>query len=205
MKSINCTLVADGSSDGILQFPIKWLLEQKLPEHAINLVFADLRNYSGARSLSHRIELACELFPCDVLFVHRDAEKQSISKRESEIIAALSGNSSIGIPIVPIRMSEAWLLLSVSSIRQASGNPNGRERVHLPPISQLESQPDPKSLLIGLIKQASGLNKRRQSSLNPRTVIHRLAELIEDYSALRQLSAFNVFEAKVDEVLPHLQ
>ena len=64
-----------------------------------------------------------------MLFIHRDAEREPHEKRVAEVEAALEGvelGETQPVPVVPIRMQEAWLLFDERAIRYASGNPKGR-------------------------------------------------------------------------------
>ena len=54
------------------------------------------------------------MYPCDLLFVHRDAERESIEQREKEIRESLEKSAMERTPpvvrVIPVRMQEAWLL-----------------------------------------------------------------------------------------------
>ncbi len=67
------------------------------------------------------------------------------------------GNSNLfdAILIVPVRMQEPWLLFDEQAIRWAAGNPGGKTALALPRLTQLESLPDPKETLYGLLVTAS--------------------------------------------------
>jgi len=111
---------------------------------------------------AERLRTALELYPCDVLFVHRDAEAQPSDLRREEIANALRGTSVRHIPVVPVRMTEAWLLADEKAIRSAASNPNGRENLNLPDIRRLEDLPNPKRVLHDALTIASGLSARRR-------------------------------------------
>ena len=57
------------------------------------------------------------MYPCDLLFVHRDAERESIEQREKEIRESLEKSAMERTPpvvrVIPVRMQEAWLLVSL--------------------------------------------------------------------------------------------
>jgi hypothetical protein len=145
--------------------------------------------------LADRLRNAVELYPCDLLFVHRDVEGASIDDRCAEISAAAKALAIPWVPVTPIRMTEAWLLLDETALRRAAGRPRGNEALTLPPLQILESLPDPKQTLFEAIRRASGLSGRRLDKLRPEQVLHQLAGIIDDYSSLRQLSAFRALEA----------
>jgi hypothetical protein len=143
-------------------------------------------------------------YPCDILFVHRDAEREPREKRLAEIRrAAGDAGVPVFIPVVPVRMTEAWFLIDERAIRQAAGNPNGETALQLPKVASLEKVPDPKKLLRDSLIRASEKTGRRlqqfERDLGERA--QRVAELIEDFSPLRQLAAFKDFEKDAGEVL----
>ena len=97
-------------------------------------------------------------------------------------------------------MTEAWLLFDEAAIRRAAGNPNGAMPLDLPPLDRLERLPDPKRVLFDAIRTASGRTRRRLKKLNEAESRARLAELLRDFSPLRQLDAFARLEADIQTV-----
>jgi hypothetical protein len=93
-------------------------------------------------------------------------------------------------------MTEAWLLIDHRAIRTAADNPNGQAALELPPLNRIEELPDPKERLYNCLRVASGKRGRRLDQFEQRLQkrVHRVASLIEDFSPLRQLSYFRVFE-----------
>ena len=71
----------------------------------------------------------------------------------------------------------------------------------IPPLKKLEEIPDPKGLLWNLLSTASGLRPGRLRRFAPAPRMHRLADLIEDFSALRRLSAFQALEEELQRLL----
>ncbi|HSK81416.1 MAG TPA: hypothetical protein VLQ45_33490 [Thermoanaerobaculia bacterium] len=187
------TLLSDGSSDQALLPILDWLLRRNGVSCAIEGKWADLRYARlASRRLEDRIERALDLYPCDLLFIHRDAEKESYEARKSEILAALSQVQNLGsssVCVIPVRMQEAWLLFDESAIRRAAGNPNGRQRLTMPRIGDLEGLPDPKNTLHMLLLEASGLQGRRRRKFSAESGSRRVVEFIEDFSTLLSLSA----------------
>jgi len=98
-------------------------------------------------------------------------------------------------------MQEAWLLFNEHAIRAASGNPNGRILLNLPSLQEVEDIPDPKRVLHSLLKHASELHGRRLKDFNPSKQAHRVSEQIDDFHPLRQLSAFQVLENELSDLL----
>ena len=172
----------------------------------IEAEFADLRRLPRPpKKLFERIHWSVELYPCDLLFVHRDAESAPIEKRESEIRKALKGSSvedSVRVVcVVPVRMQEAWLLIDETALRRAAGNPNGTQPLAMPDVQRLEELADPKQLIRELLRQASGLRGRRLKRFSWRSSAHRVAEMIGDFSPLYGLAAFQRLAAEVERVV----
>ncbi len=152
--------------------------------------------------LTGRITAALAWTECDVLFIHRDAERISWRERKAEIEVAwerLSGRYSAQmlVCIVPVRMTEAWLMFDEQAIRKAAGNPHGAVPIHLPPAAKIERLPDPKKELKAMLRIASGLKGRDLSKFAESQAIHLVAQYTDEFSSLRQLEAFNAFEAEL--------
>jgi hypothetical protein len=206
-NEITFTLLSDGSSDKALLPIIKWALTQKFSTIPINGSWADFSLLPPnikpkLKHLDQRISKALELFPSDILFIHRDAENESWEKRKEEIEEACkrldeSNQSNKIASIIPIKMTEAWLLFNVPAIRKAANNPNGSVRIDIPKIKKIETL-DAKKELIKLIRIASELKGRRLEKLDERRAIHLVADYIDDYSTLRILECFQNFEKEVE-------
>ncbi len=208
MKEFRYTLVTDGSSDRALIPILTWLLREHGVSQPIQAEWADLRRLPlPPKKLLERIKWSLELYPCDLLFVHRDAETASLRKRREEIRQALAELSNpiwsddLTVCVVPVRMQEAWLLLSETAIRTAAGNPQGRRLLDLPAIKDLESLRNPKSVLHRLLRQASELRGRRLKSFSAAKQVQRVAEFTSDFTPLLALSAFASLEEELDRIL----
>lgn len=201
MKRVTATLVTDGSSDKLL-VPLIELLLSAHTELAYQVVCADgLPPLSSG--LKTRIDSALVLFPCDFLFVHRDDEGVGTSVRQQEIESswAASQQTATLICVIPVRMTEAWLIAAEAPIRAAVGNPNGVEPLGLPTIKNIESLPDPKAILFEALTAASGRNSTRKRRFNPHQFRHRVSELTDDLAPLRKLRSFNHLEAQIQKHL----
>ena len=207
MRELRYTMLSDGSSDKALIPILNWLLQTHLNNWAIQPQWADLRRLDRSlrNTFEKRIKLSMELYPCELLFIHRDAERDSHTTRINEIRTALMGVDSLTsmptICVVPVRMTEAWLLFDIAALRKAASNPNGNVALQLPDIRQLEHEPDPKEILHGLLREASGLSSRRLKRFSASDRIHRVSELITDFSLLRALTAFAALESELESVM----
>jgi hypothetical protein len=206
MKALRYTLLTDGSSDAALIPILTWLLITNGVGGAIQAEWADLRGVCQSRKLVNRIIPSLDLYPCDLLFVHRDAEREPREKRVHEINKAIkkivaSHSVPPAVCVVPVRMQEAWLLFDEAAIRHASGNRSGRQPLHLPPLRQLEKVFDPKVELHKRLKQASHLSGRRLKRFPVRQRARRVPEFIDDFSPLRALSAFAALEEDIQQII----
>jgi hypothetical protein len=199
-----CTLAGDGATERALRPILEWLLGQ--------VSFLQRRGFTvqvaaPAADLGSRLVRAVQEYPCDILFVHRDAEREPREKRVEEIRrAVVAAGIPACVPVVPVRMTEAWLLIEEGAIRRAAGNPNGEASLPLPKTASLENVPDPKKLLRDCLIEASEKTGRRlhQFERDLPDRVQRVAELISDFSPLRQLPAFRAFESAAREALEQL-
>lgn len=209
MRELTYTLLADGPTDKRLIPLLTWLLREHLPDYALQPLWADLRRLpKQPKHLTEKIITSVALYPCDLLFIHRDAENEPMQHRVQEIHTAktAAGEKAVMpfICVVPIRMQEAWLLFDEAAIRQAAGNPNGREPLTLPQLSKIESLVDPKADLYKLLRDASGLSGHRRQRVPVAHYAYRVADLIDDFSPLRALSAFQALETAVAQVITEM-
>lgn len=197
------TLVTDGSSDQVLLPILRWTWG-RLTNAALELTWADLRlARRRTQNLSERLALAVELYPCTLLFVHRDAEKQDPALRRREIEAA-NETTCRHVCVVPVRMQEAWLLHDEAALRRAAGRPSGKDDLQLPPANRWEDLPDPKQVLHDALRAASGKRGRRAATFKPEQAVHRLASLVTDWTPLCELDAFQRLEAETRQVIVEL-
>jgi hypothetical protein len=210
MDEIRYTLLADGSSDRALTNIINWLFNDLIPYVPIQSQFADLTRLPESPQndrMDLKILKAIEVYPCDILFVHRDSEKtdkETFDLRCKEIdenFEKAEINDIKLVKIIPVRMTETWLLIDTDAIKLASGNRYGKMNLRLPNNNQLENLAESKTTLHSLIKQASGRKGRRLDKLNVRQAVHLVAENISDFSPLRKLNAFKTFETELTKVL----
>jgi len=198
---IRATLLADGSSDRVLLPIVRWVMRQATTD-TFELEWADLRIVSsGLRRLDEKVAATLDAYPCEFLFVHRDAENQEPEQRYEEIRKATQGSGATCVPLVPVRMQEAWLLHDEAALRRAVGRPSGCEDLALPEFAKVERIADPKQVLHDAIRAASEATGRRARKLQPSKVAHLLADQILDWSPLRRLPAFRRFEEDTRRVL----
>lgn len=202
--------LADGSSDVPLGEHLETLCAKRGIE--IRITTPDLRRLPKPPGLrvADRLKTVLELgMAPDIVFVHRDAEKQDPSLRYKEVHNAVS-RTRPGLPavaVVPVRMTEAWLLLDENQIRHVAGRPSSTVDLGLPPVSKVEAKSDPKKLLRNALDIASGLEGRRlirfqrQFSNNRRTLLQRL----DINGPVRNLPSWRALESTLDHIVATLE
>jgi len=107
MRELRYTLVGDGSSDRALLPILNWLLRQHVPDGELR---AEFHSRGGSQQrLSEEMKSALALFDCEILFVHRDAERQTMEQRRQEVREALQElkGAPPHVCVVPVRMAPA--------------------------------------------------------------------------------------------------
>ena len=203
MSALTYTLLADGGSDKVLMEVINWAIRRR----EIRIEKQNWADFQMVRAkvhgLSHRLKLALDLYPCDLLFVHRDAEAASLQDRLREIQEATDRLDHPYVPVIPIRMTEAWFLHDERAIRFVSGNPRGNVSLNLPSAKRVESLPNPKGILFNAFataSQASGRGLARLKS-NKHQLRQTLASHMDDFSPLIGVPSFDHFLNGLDRVL----
>lgn len=183
----------DGSSDA----PIARHLEELCSREgaSVRISAPDLTRLSKPPgfSVEARLRAALELDPGhSLVFVHRDAESQPPADRVAEIQAAMksAGGSRPCVPVIPIRMTEAWLLLDEGAIRAVAGKPYSTIGLGIP--KDVEKIADPKDALRDVLVKASGASGRRLTRFKQRFPEHRrqLLERLDLDGPVTKLSAW---------------
>ncbi len=187
------TLVADGTSDQVLIPILDWLIGEHLPDLSIVSAFA--RDFGNVgHDLRSRVKAAVHNFPSDLLFIHRDAETQSRERRLAEINAAMHDVKVHFVPVIPVRMTEAWLLADEKAIRFAAQNASSRIDLGLPARRRWEELPDPKAVLLLALKAATERRGRALDKFSAEKARHLIAPRTSSFELLRGLPAFDALE-----------
>ena len=191
---LSYTLLADGSSDRGLIPILTWMVRRHIPQCAVQSRWADLRRMRRPpAAMEEKIEQAIQLYPCNLLFIHRDAEREPRESRVREVAGSMAKTRQGNMPhvlVIPVRMTETWLLFDEKAIRLAAGNPKGRIPLNLPRLKELENCADPKDRLREAILEASGLSGRHRRRLNFAQCRQRISQVARDFSPLLHLPAF---------------
>jgi hypothetical protein len=201
MNNIRFTLVGEGSSDANL-IPI---LEWALREQEVEVVQGQFARWDllpkRPKTLVEKIVAGLKLFECDLLFVHRDADNAGQKPRRDETATAILEVKSLqkliapSVPVIPIRETEAWLLVEEKAIRKAANNPNGKVGLNLPPLKRIEKCFDPKKELQRVLRLACEYSPQNLSRFDVNAATAHVVDHISDFKILRKLSAFQSLEA----------
>lgn len=206
MAEIVYTLTGEGSSDRRLMRPIDWLIA-RTTEEPFRGQWADPRALRApGRALDAKIPAVLEEFPCDVLFVHRDADGPDYEPRVQEIATAIEAvGGHTHVKVIPVTMQEAWFLFDEGAIRRAAGRPSGKEDLELPGLAETEGVADPKAALQKAIRSAAAKTGRRRRRMSVAAAANRVADLILDYGPLLQLPAFARLRDEVEAALSEIR
>ncbi|SBT45107.1 hypothetical protein [Micromonospora auratinigra] len=205
-RSYSGLFVAEGSSDA----PLAELIESLFLQRGVDVrlsqpdfsLLGRVAKDVGSR-VSAGLRLAGE--PADLIVVHRDADNAGHAARRQEIVTAVSSLKvpSALIPVIPVRMTEAWLLLDEAAIRLVAGNPKGRMNLTLPKRHEVESLADPKNVLRTCLLTASGETGRRGDAVRNRFNQHRrqLLELLDPSGPVSTLQSWKRLLDEVDHIV----
>ncbi|MBB5115391.1 DUF4276 family protein [Micromonospora echinospora] len=199
--------IAEGSSDQPLAEHIQLLFYERGVELMLSSPEFERLSSKVTKDVESRIAagLALNHDPVDLIVVHRDADNAGYQTRLHEITTAYAATPSQAalIPVIPVRMTEAWLLLDETAIRQVAGNPRGRTNLGLPKVHEVESISDPKARLADCILRAADETGRRRDVVKARFNEHRrqLLDRLEPSGPLGRLESWKRLTHAVDQVV----
>ena len=105
-----CAFIGEGTSDNRLAKVLERLLMSMRPGADVNL---EPHEWTGRRpnNAEEKIKALAEE-PYDLIFVHRDADNAGIEARIKE---CRSPDDDRVVPVIPVRMTEAWVLADLWS------------------------------------------------------------------------------------------
>lgn len=194
-RQLTYTVVGDGSSDQALLPILKWAIHQLDP--AVDLLEPTFVRRAGSLTSFFENFVTCDM----LVFAHRDAESESLDERLREFEPIEREDV---VPLVPVRMTEAWLLIDAQAIATAADAPAAA--VELPRLKDLERLPDPKQTLESLLLDANGnpTGRKRKKFIGSLSARRRnVAELIQSFDPLRSLASFNAFYTALENSYPY--
>ena len=170
MPSVRFLFIGEGSTDDELVVHLERCCVLAGAEEASG-VAPDLSRLLPpiALTVAAKLEAALRLEPdVDFVFVHRDADAPDPAPRHDEIRRAVQAvrNTLKYVAVVPVRETEAWLLLDESEVRSVAENPRGSVPLSLPSPSTVENVADPKAHLREAVLLASERTGRRRDRIS---------------------------------------
>lgn len=203
--------VAEGSSDQPLATIVQSLFFERGVELHLSAPDFQLLPQRVRKDVKSKIQAGIELSGqvVELIVVHRDSDNVGREARRNEILQAtleLDIGSSV-VPVIPVRMTEAWLLLDEPSIRHVAGNPRGKVDLGLPKHHEVERKADPKKLLQECLVAASGVTGRRKERVVKRFDQHRkqLLERLDPNGPVAALDSRRQLIADVDAIVGEWQ
>jgi len=215
---VRSTLVAEGSTDGALGPMLTWLLERHLPQADVettHVLSMDELSGIAKADLVGRMRRALDHYPCEILFVHRDADSEDDAPRYEEIrraVAHLAPAPPV-IAVVSIQAVEAWLMFHADALFHAVRK-RARVAFDLPPLRTVQSIAHPKQRFHALLRAAHAETGRAASAFRPHHADYYIA--IADFIAAtpqgfeplldprNQVTAFQRLSASIVALAPSL-
>jgi hypothetical protein len=194
--------LADGTSDQPIARHLRTLFIGCGVDVEIVQVPSDRIGHGPVRD---RIEVVLAEDPAfDIVLVHRDSESQDPAPRYREVVegAAAAGFDGSVVAVVPVRMTEAWLLLNEGAIREVAGKPTGTVPLGLPTPAEAERLADPKALLQDALVRASETAGRRRKVFQRQFPSHRrtLIERLDIAGSIQLLSSWKQLQQDINNV-----
>lgn len=146
----------------------------------------------------------------DVICVHRDSDSPTMDDTYNYLInpSFLLVENHVGdncknlIPIIPVQMSEAWMLANRELLKEKIGTNMSNAALGLPNrTNQIETITDPKELIINAIRLAkAGSTRRQRSSLSISDLYSPISQELEIHD-LERLNSFVHFKDGIRNAL----
>ncbi|MFJ8030353.1 hypothetical protein [Streptomyces sp. NPDC096032] len=210
--TLRALYLCEGSSDTGLRFHIEAIAVEAGREILVTVPDLDRLPNKPGHSVRDKLRAAQQLsdggHQYDLVVIHRDSDRHPAEHRRKEIAQAVAEVSPglAHVPVIPVRMLEAWLLLDHAAIREVAGNPNGRVTLELPKAARAEAVGDPKALLKQAIAAASEESGRGLKKLQARFSENRarLLQMLDREGPVKQLASWQSFTHELQEALVNI-
>lgn len=197
MVAVNFAFTCEGTSDA----PLLAVLRRLLIDSGATQVVGQALPVTG--TVQAKVERVIRQFSdCNLLFVHRDSDDRESEPRYVEIAAGVgsAGWTAPFVCVVPVQMTEGWLIADEREIRQVAGRPSGRVALGLPAVGAIERAADPKSLLHEAYLRSTETTGRRRAVAKKQFGTRRatLIERLDIHGPVRQLESFQRLVADIE-------
>lgn len=207
MAPVRALFVPEGPSDR----PLSLHIEDLAFERGVEVRASPFEHWriDHGPGLVGKLQAGLRLVPgCALVLIHRDADAAGYPARLDEIRRAVQQACPLlaHVPIVPVTMTEAWLLVDEKAIRSVAGRPRGTAPLGLPKPSAAEGVRDPKGLLRDVLARASEHSGRRLKDFHSDFGHHRreLIERIDRDGPVQLLPSWQRFVSDIGEALTTL-
>ncbi len=207
MKNVAVALYAEGPTDQLfLPEVIRRTAKQNLNQSGqqyIDVKPVDLISFSkiGMKQDECILQAALRAASYNILIVHADADHRTADRALKErfypgyllVQQAKEDVCRCVLPVVPIQMTEAWMLADPEALRAALGTSRKAQVLGLPFKAKLvEADSDPKQTLKMIVSKAN-THRSRQRQVEIDSLYTLLGRKV-DLSRLRDVPAYQRFE-----------
>ncbi len=224
IRQLRLAVYVEGNSDesflpALIKRTAEWVLGQSGNSVTVDVRDPKVIKLSSTPAARDRaiLEVARVAHSYHALIVHSDADKRTQSKALKEryqpgynlVLQAKEQDKLCQhlLPIIPVRMIEAWMLVDYEALREVIGTEVKESDLHLPrKAKQVEALPDPKQIFNEVIRRAVADRSMRQrakiiKSVN--TLFEPLGRTIS-LERLNEVPAFQVFVRDLSATLTKL-
>lgn len=214
MRYLGLALYAEGKTDYYFLAPLLLRLCESVCAEAVEPVeFAgetlalDHRSEANDAPRDQRVLDAADQArgAWQLLFVHTDGANDPVLQRARLVEPALAllrarwGEDGLGVAVVPVRETEAWVLVDGDALRNVLGSTLSDEALGLPLSPQdVEAQLDPKAVLRAAFWATGPTGQRRRRGTSP--MLNALGEQVA-LQRLRRLPSFQLLEEELRSAL----
>lgn len=218
MQMLVLALYAEGETDGRFLPPIiQRTAEKILRRGETSSIEVSTENIPRISTFSSRdqciLEAARRASECNILIIHSDADHPSRERAYQErflpgydLVQRAQGTFCKSlVPIIPVRMTEAWMLAANHDLfREILGtNAKSQELGLVNRARQVESIQDPKQTLRQVLQRASSHSSRRHRETNLYPLYLAMGRRI-DLDRLQSVPSYHQFVQDLTEVLAKL-
>lgn len=207
MEELRLALYAEGTTDEqFLPSILQRTCEQLIAKHnrtAVNVL--DPKIIAKKKNIANRdesiLQAARDAIDFHILVIHADADSHTQEKALRERfqrgyeLVKLSNEQVCKylVPVVPIYMTEAWLLADNDALRQIIGtNMKAQELGLLQKARLIETDSNPKQTLKNIVQKAYANRSKRQQQVDLSIIYRSLGRSIR-LEQLENLKAYNQF------------
>lgn len=167
---------------------------------------------SQSDRVSSMISVAKQAIGYHLLIVHADADaptrddalRERYEPGRQQVVDLDWSIGEAMVPIIPIRMTEAWMMADLSAFQYVVGTNLGRESLGFPDRADLvEGILNPKQKLLKALRSAAASHRRRRKASLP-GLYEPMARIV-NLSVLEQIPAFKAFEEDLVSTLIQLR